>query len=148
MWAIHTFGGSFTLIGKRLVFLKVGIILTQISIHPNLDPTSPIDKNHLLNNIKVAYPLIEELKAMQSGFIHINQISKWYIIYLFQTKIYFLDIQQTWVHRCAYLIFIFRQERMNWIDVYRRLLSNTKHQLFYVTTIILLRDEIDLVLLD
>ncbi len=55
-------------------FFVVGVVFGQVGVHPDLDLSLVSDKNHLLNDVKVADFFVEELETVDSRLVHVKQV--------------------------------------------------------------------------
>ncbi len=100
----------------------VGLEFGEVWIDPNFDVTILIKEYHLLSDFKHSSILIESFKSEKTSFIEIKLVLKWDIVYLFQSNINLIDIEQPVVDCCAHLLHLQRPEMSNFIDI--RAISN------------------------
>lgn len=72
---------------------EIGVVGGKIRMDPYSYPSTSSNKDHLLDDIKIAHFLIEQLKALESCFCQIQLISQRNIINFLKSQIHLLRIK-------------------------------------------------------
>lgn len=74
-------------------FFVIGVVFSQVGIHPDFDLSLVCYKNHLFNDIKVADFFVEELEAIECRLVHVKKVLKGNVVDFLESEFNFIGVQ-------------------------------------------------------